>query len=200
MVVGGHGAGARSAAECPNGVDCPCRIYLRGYNDAGRGGRHAGLDGAGWRRQQRQRRRRRRRRRGRRHRRRKRREREPAHALAAARAPARGWPDLLVLVLTQLVGPRAPGLGRAGQILPATSQDAMRVQNALDDVASTIWQDLGLGAGERVAVVGPGRHSSPRHRVPSYSRDECSKRVSMTWRAMSARPWPVGTDDMRMYR
>ena len=40
---------------------------------------------------------------------------------------------------------------------------------------------------------GHGRYCLPRHRVPCNSRNEGSIWVSMTWRAMSARPYCVGS-------
>ena len=48
---------------------------------------------------------------------------------------------------------------------------------------------------EDMAGNSPGRYYSPRHRIPCNSRKEVSKCVSMTWRAMSARPYrrPLAT-------
>ena len=40
-------------------------------------------------------------------------------------------------------------------------------------------------------VLGPGRYCSPRHRMPSNSRNEGSQCVSMTWRGIFACPWPA---------
>ena len=40
-----------------------------------------------------------------------------------------------------------------------------------------------------VAGNGSGTHCSPRHGMPFNSRNEGSQRVSMTWRAVSARPY-----------
>jgi len=39
-----------------------------------------------------------------------------------------------------------------------------------------------------VAGNGPGIYCLPRRRMPFHSRDKASECVSMTWRAMSARP------------
>jgi len=48
-----------------------------------------------------------------------------------------------------------------------------------------VFMDAVMGT---VHEVGHGRCCSPRHRMPFDSRDEDSKCVSMTWRAMFARP------------
>ena len=50
-----------------------------------------------------------------------------------------------------------------------------------EDVVHDLESDGGRG-------LGSGRHYSPRHGMPLNSRNEGSKGVSMTWRAISARP------------
>jgi len=51
---------------------------------------------------------------------------------------------------------------------------------------------------QAAGTVGPGRRRLPRHMMPFNSRNECSKRVLMTWWVRSIRPggtaWDIGTD------
>ena len=89
----------------------------------------------------------------------------------------------------------------------------MRLTGAgvLDDVeegTALRWRREGEGAGEEEEEedsdseaadhlqqgpdVGPVISCSPSHRVPLHSINEGSKRVSMTWRALSGRPYPWG--------
>ena len=66
---------------------------------------------------------------------------------------------------------------RAWQILLATSYDAIQINKRMSNAL--------MG----VAVKGPGRYCSPRHRMPFKSRNEGSDCVSMKWPAISARPY-----------
>ena len=77
---------------------------------------------------------------------------------------------------------------RAWRILLATSEDVIQLNRRGFYVRST-------------TLLVPGGYRSPCHWVPLYSRDEGSKCVVPTWRAISARPYVlVGLDGSGAYR
>ena len=87
---------------------------------------------------------------------------DPAHCVILGRPPPTGHELVgLPVRVWRAAGPRAGGVGRAGQTLPATSSTAIgnpRFLNQLAsyDVVSNIWQALVVGSGGLKAVAGAG--------------------------------------------
>ena len=80
--------------------------------------------------------------------------------------------------------PPPPSRSRPAQILLATSYDNIKVKKRNDDFEMRVGDLVGNS---------PRSYRSPHHRMPLHSRNEDSKRRSMTWLDTCASPYRGGS-------